>query len=148
MGKRRRDTHREAACMSKTPGLNDFWYPWNRWPTMKAFTIWRGVVLQQRCRPFSAQSSLQTWSRHQQFQGMHKCSSGVPYHLGGQAKIMELETTAPQIQVNLSLQSVLSLIHGTLIAEWFAFQLLDSSILLHAQFCSIRSLVDSLVSWL
>lgn len=61
---------------------------------------------------------------------MHKCSSGVRYHLGGEAKIMELETTAPQIQVNLSLESVLSLIHGTLIAEWFGFQLLDSSILL------------------
>jgi hypothetical protein len=61
---------------------------------------------------------------------------------------MELENTAPQIQVKLSLQSVLSLIHGTLIAEWFGFQLLDSSVLLHARFCSIRSLVDSPVSWL
>ena len=40
MGKRRRDAHREAACMSKTI----FVYPWNRWPTMTTCTIWCGVA--------------------------------------------------------------------------------------------------------
>ena len=32
--------------MSKTPGLKDFWYPWNFWPTMKTFTIWCGVAIE------------------------------------------------------------------------------------------------------
>ena len=71
---------------------------------------------------------------------------------------MDLESAAPQIQVNSILhysfsripichvsphttpmQSVSSLIHGALIAERFGSQVLDSAVLLHAQFFQIRS---------
>ena len=103
MGKRRRDSHREVSCMSKTPGLKDFWYPWNLWPTMKTFTIWCGVAIEMSTFLSTIlTANMEHADTGQRFQGMHKCSSGVPYHLGGEAKVMEFETAAPQIQVNLS----------------------------------------------
>lgn len=40
MGKRSGTHIERLRCMSKTI----FGYPWNRWPTMKKCTIWRGVA--------------------------------------------------------------------------------------------------------